>query len=458
MISFLLFIGSALLLAYEGRMFISVFAGSKFTRIEQWFLGFAIGAFINVLIFFFLTVLGITLSFWIVYGLHLILIIVLQRCFKSVHCDNKSLGLVLSCKKNRMCTAFTIFLAASITIKLLFAFSHALFLPSYYYDTLSQWNMRAKISYEDRAIAFDTEEVRGHSKPQYPILLHSLQIYFMQPQEEWSNSVANGGTLMFSITAFTAFALLLVRLASPFISLLTLALMLMIPLVPYHLGQGYGDVHVIEYVLLSVVLLLMARGKGSEGREGSEGSLLMLSALFIVAASWVKMDGLVFGVVPWLIIVSLYCFPRGKHLPLKPLLLLLPTVLLWPLLLFTKGLPLSPHPGDFAIQWHPEAIKPMLDAMFVQGSFGIFWYAVPVVLLIELIAIRKHWKKFMRELLVILFGLITLFEVLFIYLFTPNVQFLLNAQTFSRTMLIPLVLLIFGGVLIGNRIGKQTKR
>ncbi|MBT3835003.1 hypothetical protein HOF56_02025 [Candidatus Peribacteria bacterium] len=450
MISFLLFIFSAFLLTFEGRLVVLILAGKSFRRCEQYFLGFAIGAFINALIFFLLTVSNIPINFPFVYLLHVVVISILLYVtyknklwfhFKS-HSPIKIFesGGIRSAKNILM-----IFIALSMACKLFFSLGHALFVPSYYYDTLSQWNMRSRISYEDQKIAFDLNEDRGHSKPQYPILIHSLQIYFNQPQADWNDSRANASTLILSIFAFSAFVLILARITNPLFSLVTLGLFMMIPLVSLHLAQGYGDIHVIEYLMLGILCAIIYINSNRDYKS------LIISAILISAASWVKMEGLIFGVIPFIFVYALYFFCKCKSKEIKSMISV-PIVafvlsILWPLLLITKGLPLSPHPGDFSIKWHTEAINLMSDAMFSYGSFGIFWFLVPVFIAFQIYKLIKSKSKCMRSTFVLIFGLITFVESIFIYLLTPNVQFLLNGQTFHRTMLIPLFIFILSIVL-----------
>ena len=129
---------------------------------------------------------------------------------------------------------------------------------------------------------------------------------------------------------------------------------------------------------------------------------------------------------------------------------------IWSVFLLSKGLPLSPHSGDFQIAWHSEAFMQAIKAMFAYGSFGIYWYVIPILLVIALYNIKKIWKEYIPELAIILWGVITFLQALFVYFLTPNVQFLLNSQTFSRTMLIPLVLLLIGSLLAINKKMRQN--
>ena len=467
MMTLLFFSGVAVLLTVEGRWLVAAIARENLTRSEEWALGFPMGTFANALLFFICTVGGIPLNALAVFGGHLGIVIIAfavssRVATPSTPFDTPSLRLgLLRVTRRGVSRDFNfkkyllpILLTLAILIKLFYGISHAL-LPSYSYDTVSQWNMRAKISYEDRAIAFDRDEVRGMSKPQYPILFHSLQIVFNLPQKEWQDPVANGATLLLSLTSFLAFFLLLRRLAGSFAALVTLACILTIPLLSIHLAQGYGDIHVLTYVLLGAVLLLHSFER-NQGNQGNQQELLLLSAIFVAASAWVKQEGMVFGVVPWMVIVGI---GTGKFEGLKVgrfrglevlkfgglvFLLSLP----WTLFLLIKGLPLSPHGGgDLMMGWHPEGVPLALKALFAGGSFGMHWYIVIGLLLSVLFERVRRGRQVEKSMfLIFLWGIITFFGALFIFLCTSNIEFLMNAQTFSRTMLLPLSLLILGTV------------
>ena len=467
MISLLLFLFSALLLIAEGWLLLAVFR-VPLTRLERIALAFPIAAFVNVLIFFVLTVFGVPLSGLVVYGIHgLIIVVLLLVGTSGKHAAAvrkppqttaifESLLRFKSFLKLRLWKKLIIvLLLVSIAIKLFYGISHSVILPgTFYFDSLSQWTHRAQVSYVDQGIAFDLNEERGVSKPQYPILVHSLQIFFMLPHNNWIDAVANGSTLLLSFMSLAAIALLLIRFIGPLFSLLFLWLLFSIPLLSFHLSQGYGDIHLLQYLLLSSVCLFMwaREGEGIE-EERMRGGWLLLSGLFVAASAWAKQEGLFFGVVPWMFLMFLYgVFAKPSKIicsspllkPLIPFILSFP----WLLFLFCKGFPISPHGGgDFQFGFHSEAIAPALKALFVQGSFGVHWYIVLLGLGFVLGFGWKTVRQFSSEFLIITWGLLTFLETLFIYLFTPNVDFLLNQQTFSRTMLIPLVLLLLGGCL-----------
>lgn len=460
-LNIILSLGILVLLVLQGRFVVRLLARGTLTSPEEWALGFPIGAFLNALLFFAFTLLGIPLTTLFVIGGHVLLLAIIggasrafvNRVMVSPPNHDMPQGDTIQFLQGRSIRILIIFLVSiSLVVKGLYGFTHATLLPTFYYDTLSQWNMRSRISFEERQIAFDETQVRGISKPQYPILLHSLQIVVMLPHESWQDRWANTATFLLTCSSFLAFFLLLQRFAGQGIALLTLFAMFSIPLLDMHLVQGYGDIHVVEYLLLSAVFLACSFEAGVSPRAplSRTRAFLSLSALFAAAASWAKLEGFFFVVVPWLLIVSfmtMFFVPKEKRLSLA-LTSFLPGALfggLWILFLLATGFAIGPHSDDLVLSWHGQGLPVILKALFLSGSFGVAWYALPLLLLAFLLPkALQDWKQHIAALSLVLWGAITFFETLAIYLLTPNVEFLLNNQTFHRTMLLPLVLLMLG--------------
>jgi hypothetical protein len=76
--------------------------------------------------------------------------------------------------------------------------------------------------------------------------------------------------------------------------------------------------------------------------------------------------------------------------------------------------------------------------IIVLGSFGIAWYVIIALTLIALVLIRQKSVRITPFFWMLLaWGWLVLVENLFIYLMTPNVRFLLNAESYYRQMMIP---------------------
>ncbi|MBP7114527.1 MAG: hypothetical protein KBA40_03675, partial [Candidatus Peribacteraceae bacterium] len=120
----------------------------------------------------------------------------------------------------------------------------------------------------------------------------------------------------------------------------------------------------------------------------------------------------------------------------------------WPIFAWIKELSLTPHSSDTMLQFHPEAIKEALLAVFGRGTFGVTWYALLILVPALIVSgIKKYPGVACRQLPLLFWGILMTAEILFIYLCTPNVRFLLNAESFYRQMMIPAALLILAAAI-----------
>ena len=330
---------------------------------------------------------------------------------------------------------------------LFYAFSHAVLLPSFQIDSLTNWTMRSQVSFTDEAIAFDRTEERGVAKPQYPFLFHALQITANQGQQTWNDSFANTITFLLSHSSFAAAFLLLKKLTGTDAALLTLTLVLSIPLVGLHLAQGYADIHLLGFGLLALLSLAMALRTQSS-------SWFFINALFIATCVWTKSEGLYAIFIPWALLLVWQWQKNASRRKVFMQALALGAGLsaIYYILLLVKGLPLTPHASDAGLVWRPDAWMIAVQSLFTNGSFGLIWYVI-VVLLIGLVRmVVRNDPRVDRLMLPLLFwGLLAFAATMFIYTFTPNVAFLLNAQSFYRQMLVPAAMLMTGCLLIALR-------
>lgn len=319
--------------------------------------------------------------------------------------------------------------------QLLYGFTHAVLLPTVQIDSLTNWTMRSKVSFEDRAIAFDRTEERGVAKPQYPFLFHALQVAANQGQPEWSDRVANVITFLLTVGQFASLVLLLTLLVGAAHALLIVTIILSIPLLSFHVGQGYADIHLAGYLLLSLAAWMAWRKTRRLG-------MLALSAATVSAAAWTKSEGIATGLLPWLLLCGL-SIRKDPAISRRPVAVIGSAAaiisLLFSFFLFSRGLPLTPHEEDLALQWHPASLPLILYGFFTEGSLGVVWYALAG----STALLWVNRRALDRALLItLLWGAIVLAEILFLYTFTPNAQFLANGESFYRQLMVPAALLL----------------
>ncbi len=446
MISGLLFIGITLILILEGALTARLILNVR----SRWLLlslGLPIAALVNVLVVFVWTVAHVPLITLSVLLPHVVIAAILisknRRTAKAsinTHRDPET-----GDRKNVLewlCMA----LIASTAI---YSFGHAVLLPTFQYDSATNWTMRSEISFFDQKIAFDTNEDRGMAKPQYPFLFHALQITTNQGKAGfyrgvasqggagWNDTAANSILWLLSLSCFTALFLILRMLVGRLKALLTLTMILGIPLLSLHLGQSYADIVLLQELLLSLACLMMWIRRKDKG-------WLILSGILVASSVWTKSEGLFFGLIPWLLaIAAITVADRTQrkdalHAGLIALALSIP----WQIFAIAKGLLLTPHSADTIISFHSEGVREMLSGLFDRGSFGIAWYVLLIAVPWMIIELCRSKKQDRTDAVPLAWGMLIFLEVIFIYLFTPNVQFLLNAESFYRQMMIPAAMLM----------------
>lgn len=322
-----------------------------------------------------------------------------------------------------------------------YAAVHALALPPFHYDSLTNWIVRAKLSFLEGRMIFDAAGPHALlRKPGYPFLLHALQIAGNLGNATWSDAAANLPPLLTAWSLLGGAGLIVARLRGGFRGLLAVALCVSVPLFAAHLGEGYADHLLALFALASLCALVAAVEEGKRG-------WLAVSALCVAAACWTKSEGIVFVALPWLAVLG--AFRARVELSTRDILfaagIAFGLAVPWHLFALITGLSLTPHGGsDLGLWPRWEGILPALSAMFVTGSFGLAWYAVAGIVLYTGAMSEQKRSTIMlcRITLAVLLPMLSLLLVLAVYLLTPNVEYLLNGESFDRQLLTPLLLFI----------------
>ncbi len=428
MLTLLLFLFWLAVLVYEGWLITAFFVpGDRALRMS---LALPLAAIVNALVLLVFTVLSVPLMLLTVGATHLGIVAIAWILRKKWGTPEQphvpEISETWSRKKKIVGIVCSVLLANAF----LFSAIHAVVLPSLSIDIFTNWTMRAKVSWADGAIAFDRTEERGVGKSQYPFLVHGLQITVNEGNTAWSDRSANTTTWLLTMSSFAAAFLMLRRMRGTFTALCALSAIMLIPMMTIHLSAGYGDIHLITYGLLAFLALALMLER--------DRAWLVPSALMVLGAVWSKSEGLYFVFVPWAFALLLLWWKRQIDLRTAawtalPLVFFMPFLVL----LIAKGLPLTPHESDgsLGIKWEGFAALP--HALFGSGSFGVLWYVLPIAVIALL---RK--ERSLSSLALLSMGIVSLLGILFVYLFTPNVGFLLNGQSFYRQMLLPAALLI----------------
>lgn len=418
--------GIALLLLCEGALLARVLLGEKGRALPA-ALALPLAALVNALLFFLCTLARVPLSPLPLLGAHGLLLGVLAVVARRTAVLSAPLHAGDAVPLRRWIVPACVLI---LVCGAAYAVVHALYLPPYQYDSFTNWAVRSKASFLEGRMIFDAlpphDAIR---KPNYPILLHALQILGNQGGT-WSDSAANLLPLLTSFSLLAAIGLLTARLRGRTAGFLAPSLLVSIPLFAVHLGEGYADHLLAEYGTLA--LLCLACVLDGRGRRW-----LLPSAAFVAAACWTKSEGIVFVLLPWVAMLGV-CAWRRRELLLTcggACAVALP----WHAFALVSGIRLSPHgAGDLGIGLRMEGVGTALAVLFAGGSFGILWYALGILgVVLGNDVLRGGTLTDRRFLPLLAFGGSSFLLVLAVYLGTPNVEYLLNGQSFDRQLLTP---------------------
>ena len=405
----------------------------SFGLIVEILISLPIAALINVFAIAALTVFGISLGGVIIIsaniGVTIIFLISIQPFIKVKSTFSSESNVI---KVSKGLSILSVLILAS---SLFYSVSHTV-LPTFHYDSTTNWNMRSKVSfYRAEIVLEDTDGLV--QKAHYPFLYHAIQVTINQFSPNWSDKSANGIHVLLMFSCLGVVYYFLSRRGRSY-ALCCMALIVGVPLLTLHTGQSYADSTLVALALLSLTLFL-------EWRKENDPRLLLLSGVFIAACVWTKSDGLFFCFIPWMIMMSIVLVRlNGDIRPLRtPVLFTLLLSFTWPVFAIVKGLSLTPHgKGDTEVAASIEAVDAFSRSLFVSGSFGLYWYALLATLGCVFVGMRKGWLIYdQRSVISLLWGLIALAGYMGVYLLTSNTEYLILGQSFDRQMLLPMSLL-----------------
>lgn len=427
----LTFLGIVTLLTLSGAAVSRCVRAGRRIDVLDVCMGLPIGACGAALLCMLWTIVGVPLTGWSLLVPHLALICLLFPLRRHEH------NIVVVPVHHRLPWPILALSGVIVATTLGSSFVHAVVLPTFPYDSLTNWTMRSQISWADRAIAFDRTEDRGMAKPNYPILFHALQITANAGATSWSDRRANAIHWLLSLSNIVAAFLLLRRRMGAARAFVSIAALFSIPLVALHLWQGYADITLTLTCLLALLWM-------EDGRHRNDETSWTMSAILVAAATWTKAEGLPFCLMPWLLL-SVFPLPRTRHDMTRVARRVSVGAVLglsWIVVALSRGFSLTPHATDTQGEVHLEAFKEILPALFSRGSFGIAWYVLPVATLLALWSRKSRSLK--RSWYGLAWGWLVFVGMIGVYTLTPNAVFLLNGESFYRQMLLPLALIVAG--------------
>lgn len=431
------------LLIVEGSLITRFVSGNRFFSYVTVSLALPVAALVNAIIVFAYTIAGSPIALWSMLMAHIMMIAVFLYLSRKMR--QKHSGAPVSVDHPKfwhMPTFARVLCVALLAVQAFFSLTHAVILPTYQIDSLTNWTMRSKVSFYDQKIAFDPTEVRGVAKPQYPILFHSLQLVVNQGNSDWSDRSANAILFLLTLSSFAALFFIIKYKKGIDFALLTLTFLFSIPLLSFHLAEGYADIVLIQYLLLIIGCLWRWKTDGND-------RWLLMSGVLVACATWTKSEGLIVGLGLWILFFMHERFRLKLRFSFGIVLFTLFISLPYSAFLLSRGLGLTPHASDATFGWHGEAFASAISGLFVSGSMGMTWWVIIAMTL--MILVLRHRKSPLIDASVLAlgwFGLLSLVAILFTYIFTPNAVFLANGESYFRQLMIPAAKLILWCMLV----------
>ncbi len=323
--------------------------------------------------------------------------------------------------------------------------------PTYFDDTFSNWNLRGKVFYVDRAITFllpganaDTSKFGVSS---YPPTIPLIKVWLANLNGEWTEGVVNGVHFVWYIAALVLLYFAVRRQTTHAWALFSVYLLGCMPLYLMHGVSAYADAFLSVHIFAAVSMLFAAvHAKLPESR----GSFLRIAALCMALLPFTKNEGTVVFLPPLILITALTLWWMSMHATLSSKELR--RTVLWyigafaliaaPWLIFKwmNGLTFGNGKaiGSLAIGWQRYVLYSIFVNTFFEGNW-LFLFPLFIVLL---------WRRF-RTAFTILFIPTAYFLIIYVgqgllYLFTSLSGEALRQTGYARGLVhvMPVTILI----------------
>lgn len=194
-----------------------------------------------------------------------------------------------------------------ITIKTLVAsVTFLLLIPSYFDDSVTNWNLRAKVFFYDHALTLVMPAESPLTSPlgisSYPPSVPMMKTWLALLVGRWDEALINSIHIVWYVCALILVYFAVRRHASHVWGLFAIYLLGSIPLSLMHGTNAYADAFLSVHIFASISMLLhAARAHHTEARM----SYFRIAALCIAALPFTKNEGMIVYLPPLLLILCL---------------------------------------------------------------------------------------------------------------------------------------------------------
>ncbi|MEW6682870.1 MAG: hypothetical protein AB1451_08100 [Nitrospirota bacterium] len=337
--------------------------------------------------------------------------------------------------------------AVLVIEKFVFASIQGFSFPAYFWDTVANWNYRAKILHATGRLDLDpySNAFLGGEMAHYPLGPSLFRAWLATLLGKWSDPAVAFHSI---VTYVLLFGMIWVRLSKRigwWCGLVLAYFAVSIPLMTYHAFAGYADLLVTFFLTACLIYCF----EYITARDAFSGHV---SALFLAAVLFTKNEGIVL-ILPALTITVLIAAWSGRVAWLSAvsyLAIAIGPVVPWIVLKAYLGLSYAPTEANAGLAFHVEGLPRLFAVVFLQGSFNLFgsFFLLTVWLLAPL-----WWKTevgFLALPVWLFFG-----AILAAFLFTDNYEFLENQMSINRTLMMAMPSYVY---LAGVSFGRKWQR
>lgn len=328
--------------------------------------------------------------------------------------------------------------------KLFFALFHAAFVPTYFDDSVANYNYKPQVFYHTRSIVTNPESpwFLGGYRPSYPQGVPLFKVWVMTWTGGWNEPAVN----LLSPLVWIGIGLIGWRAfrdsLSPFPALAFTYVLLSLPLLTFHAAFAYIDIHCAFFLLGGMALFL-------RWIRERDRVVLLTAALVLAVGLSVKDEMLALTAVGFLPPLALWHLLNRARIRewLNTFSLFLGGLLVfnlpWLVMKRVWNLQVGPRADQLAFEFHPEAFGYLSSYLFQTGNYNIIW---PVFLGAAVLSIPLVLKTDLGYLALALAGMFLITLGLFIC--SPFFEFLKIGTTINRALLMFLPLVVYYLVLI----------
>lgn len=426
--------GTLIVMALEG-------ASPVLTKTERLALGFLLGTTGGMFILFLLGVFGLPFSRLTIGSLLMGILVIAWLLYRwkgrSSCADVWVASAPMSMRMKTVCGV----IGALCVAKIAFLAVTFMLTPSYLDDTLSNWNLRAKVFFYEQRFTLELPQGTNPELSSYPPAVSLLKTTLVTIAGEWSEPLVNSVHILWYLAVLTLLFSALRRFLPLSWSLLGLYIFVGLPLPLLHGTNAYAEMFVAAHILAALILLLAAAR--SDGKDAA--ALLRIAALFGALLAFTKNEGfLLYGgafavLYGWMIVRAQPAMRRRAVIDG----IIAAAVIILPWLLFKWSNDLSfgnaKSITGLLLSFEPLVLHALWINLFFEGNWLLLFPLFLVVVFLE----RKTALQWPVSLLSA-FLTLTFFGQMALYLFTSLSIEALKQTGLSRGMvqLSPVIVLL----------------